>query len=123
LYIDQLSSYIAERRVTVEVCLTSNLQTNPNLHDIKDHSLRQMLERNISVTFCTDNRLVSNTTVSREIKLAVDNFPIPPKTFKDCIIYGFKRSFFPGDYSHKRRYVRQIINHYEKIAQKYQIAF
>jgi adenosine deaminase len=120
-YIDQLSAYIAERRITIEVCLTSNLQTNPNLTDIKNHSVQEMLARNISVTFCTDNRLVSNTTVSQELQLALDNFPIPPKKLKDCIVYGLKRSFYPGPYGEKRKYVRQVINYFDKIAQKHKI--
>ena len=30
-YVEQLSQYIADRRITLEVCLTSNLQTNPHM--------------------------------------------------------------------------------------------
>ena len=38
---------------------------------------------------------------------------------KASIIYGFKRSFFPGPYLEKRRYVRQIINYYDKIEKQF----
>jgi adenosine deaminase len=113
-YIADLSEYIADRRITIEVCLTSNLQTMPGLKNIQHHAFSDFLDRRLSVTFCTDNRLVSNTTVTDEIKLAVDSFSMTPRDLKHCIIYGFKRSFFPFDYLEKRKYVRNIINHYEK---------
>jgi adenosine deaminase len=118
-YVNKLSSYVGDQRVTIEVCLTSNLQTNPEILDIKNHSLKTMLSKKMSVVLCTDNRLVSNTTVSDEIRLAVDNFEISPKALKDIIIYGFKRSFFPGEYSIRRDYVRQNIAYYDKIAKKH----
>jgi len=118
-YVNRLSSYVAEQRTTVEVCLTSNLQTNPEIKDIKDHSIKKMLEKRFSVTFCTDNRLISNTTVCKELRLAVDNFSIRPKDLKNIVLYGFKRSFYPGPYSERRQYVRQVMNYYDKIAKKH----
>lgn len=120
-YINKLSSYIADQRITVEVCLTSNMQTNPEIHDIKNHSFKTMLDKKISLSLCTDNRLVSNTTVCKEVQLAVDNFKISPKTLKDITLYGFKRSFYPGDYSERREYVRDIISYYEKLAKKHSV--
>lgn len=120
-YAQKLSSYIADRRITVEVCLTSNLQTNPEILDIKNHSLKKMLEKKMSVVICTDNRLVSNTTVCKEIKLAVDNFAITPKILRDIVLYGFKRSFYPGDYLEKREYIRQMISYYDLVAKKHAV--
>ncbi len=118
-YIRRLAQYIAERRVTLEVCLTSNLQTMPELTSIREHALSKMLLARLSVTLCTDNRTVSNTTVSNEIDLALKHFNIGPRQLKNIIIYGFKRSFFPGSYNEKRNYVRQVIDYYETVAKKY----
>lgn len=120
-YIDGLSSYIADSRTTIEVCLTSNLQTNPALKSIKNHSFGKMLEKRISTTLCTDNRLVSNTTVTDEIKLAVKNFPISSRKLKHLTVYGFKRSFFPGSYVEKRNYARQMMDYYDVIAKKHKV--
>ncbi len=114
-YIRELVQYIADRRITIEVCLTSNMQTNPSIGEIKNHAFAKMLVHGLSVTLCTDNRTVSKTTVSQEIMLALDNFDISPHRLKNLIIYGFKRSFFPGPYLKKREYVRQCIDYYEKI--------
>lgn len=107
----------------MEVCLTSNMQTNPSIKDIKNHTLKKMLENGLSVTVCTDNRLVSNTTVTDELQLAVDNFDITPKRLKDIIIYGFKRNFYPATYMEKRVYCRQIIDYYQKLESEFKIVY
>ncbi|NIR52331.1 adenosine deaminase family protein [candidate division KSB1 bacterium] len=114
-YVQELCQYIADRRVTIEVCLTSNLQTNPTLKKIEDHSFKQMLEYELSTSICTDNRTVSKTTVTNELMLALRSFKMNPKQLKNTIVYGFKRSFFPDKYSKKRQYVRQCIDYYEKL--------
>ena len=118
-YVRGLANFIADRRTTIEVCLTSNLQTAPDITDISKHSLGRMLENKLSITLCTDNRLVSHTTVTREILLAIENFAITPKMLKHIIVYGFKRSFSYKPYPEKRQYVRSIIDYYERLERKY----
>lgn len=114
-YVEELAQYIAARRMTIEVCLTSNLQTNASLDHLKDHSFRHMMSHDLSTTFCTDNRTVSKTTITREILLALEHFDITPHKLKNMIIYGFKRSFFPYSYPEKRKYIRQCIDYYESL--------
>jgi adenosine deaminase len=118
-YVASLVQFIADRRITIEVCLTSNLQTNPSIRDLSHHSFRLMRKARLSATFCTDNRTVSQTTVSDEILKAVRTFHITPHELKNFIIYGFKRSFFPGNYLKKRAYTHQIIDYYGKIEKRY----
>jgi adenosine deaminase len=118
-YVANLVQFIADRRITIEVCLTSNLQTNPAIRTLRRHSFRLMRKARLSATFCTDNRTVSRTTVSGEILKAVRAFDITPHELKNFIIYGFKRSFFPGTYIKKREYVRRVINYYETIERQF----
>ena len=118
-YVDELTQYIADRRITLEICLTSNLQTNPNLQRLEDHSFREMKKRRLSTTFCTDNRTVSNTTLSNEILLAIKHLDLTTDDLKRSVIYGFKRSFFPGSYLDKRQYVRGIIDYYESVERQH----
>ena len=112
-YVDNLAQYIGDRRITIEVCLTSNMQTIPDIKNLKDHSFGKMRKAGLSVTFCTDNRLVSSTTVTDEILKAVETFDISVKELKDLMAYGFKRSFYPGTYLEKRNYVRRMLDAYE----------
>ena len=120
-YIRDLAEYIGDRRITLEICLTSNMQTNPDLVELKNHPFKKMSESKLSVTFCTDNRTVSSTTVTDEIFKAVQTFNINRKDLKDIVIYGFKRSFFYGTYLAKRKYVRQIIDYYDEIERQFKL--
>ena len=112
-YVEQLSQYIADRRITLEVCLTSNLQTNPHMNSLAEHSFQELRKHRLSTTICTDNRTVSNTTVTRELMLAAKHLRLDLSDLKSIIIYGFKRSFMPTTYLEKRAYVRQIIDFYD----------
>jgi adenosine deaminase len=115
-YVDRLAEFIADKRITIEVCLTSNQQTVPELaDDLSKHPFGEMRKRRLSTTFCTDNRLVSRTTVSREITRAVEAFALTPREVRDMLIYGFKRSFYPGTYLEKRAYVRQVIDYADRV--------
>jgi adenosine deaminase len=120
-YIRDLAEYIGDRRITLEICLTSNMQTNPDLVELKNHPFKKMSESKLSVTFCTDNRTVSSTTVTDEIFKAVQTFNINRKDLKDIVIYGFKRSFFYGTYLKKRKYVRSVIDYYDKIERQFKL--
>ncbi len=120
-YVRDLAQYIGDGRTTLEICLTSNMQTLPSIKDIKDHPFKKMREAKLSTTICTDNRLVSRTTVTDELQKAVEAFDISAKELKDIVIYGFKRSFFPKSYLVKRKYVRCIIDFYEKLEKKFNI--
>jgi adenosine deaminase len=114
-YVERLGNYIADRRITLEVCLTSNLQTNPQLRRLEEHAFSKLRAQRLSTTICTDNRLVSNTTVTNELLLACTHLGLDRHDLKSIIVYGFKRSFFPGSYLRKRQYVRQIIDYYDRV--------
>jgi adenosine deaminase len=118
-YVESLVQYIADKRITIEVCLSSNLQTTPSLKSLSEHPFRKMLDGSLSVAFCTDNRLVSRTSISLEIQKAVDAFNIAPKELGDLLVYGFKRSFFPGPYLEKREYVRNVIDYRDEVLKRH----
>ncbi|MFC1452735.1 adenosine deaminase, partial [Verrucomicrobiota bacterium] len=114
-YVEQLAEYIANERITVEVCLTSNLQTIPAIGSVADHSLSRMLAHSLSVSICTDNRLVSDTSVTRELELVAEHLPVTRRQFRNIIVAGFKGSFLRGSYIQKRAYVRKAIDLYERV--------
>jgi adenosine deaminase len=118
-YVQRLGGYIASQRITIEVCLTSNLQTIPRMKSLARHPLRLMLDHNLSVSICTDNRLVSNTTVTKELALAVKHVGMTPRELRNVVVAGFKGSFFPGSYNDKRAYVRRAIDLYEALEREF----
>jgi len=118
-YVAQLTEYIANQRITIEVCPTSNLQTIPELDSLENHPIQQMVDHGLSVSVSTDNRLVSHTTVCRELQLCADHLTLTDSQFRDLVLAGFKRSFFPGPYAEKRAYVRRAISLYDRLAKHY----
>lgn len=120
-YVRDLVNYLASGRIGIEVCLTSNLQTRPDIRSIKDHPVKKMIAVGLPVCINTDNRLISNTTVTKEMELLVRNVALGPKEFKNLVIAGFKSGFFPGSYIEKRRFVRKVIDRYNELAKEYNI--
>ncbi len=115
-YVHDLVHHIAEKRITLEVCLTSNLQTMPFLdNDLQKHSFKHMIQAGLSVAICTDNRTVSNTTVSKELLLAQNTFDLTHKQMKKVIMYPIKRSFYPADYMEKKQFIDQCSKYYDQM--------
>jgi adenosine deaminase len=64
-----LTRWMIDRRVPLELCLTSNVQTKA-VTDLPGHPFDEFRRAGLAVTLNTDNRLVSATTLSRELELA-----------------------------------------------------
>nr|WP_301182863.1 adenosine deaminase [Streptococcus suis] len=60
-------------RATLEMCLTSNLQTGA-ADSIEHFPYQELVEAGANITINTDNRTVSNTTLNREYQLFVEYF-------------------------------------------------
>jgi adenosine deaminase len=118
-YVQRLAEYVADRRILLEVCITSNLQTMPELRRVEDHPFGRMVRERLSVTLCTDNRLVSRTTSTDELYKAANAFTLTPQELRNVVLHGFKRSFHPGSYLEKRAYVRQAIDAYDRVAARH----
>lgn len=120
-YARRLASFIADRRIAIEVCITSNLQTNPEIGDVSNHNFKHMFNNRLATVICTDNRLVSRTTVTHEYELALSAVEVPLKRLKDMVAYGFKKNFFAGDYLEKRAYAKQVLQYFDKVAAEHQL--
>jgi adenosine deaminase len=114
-YVEDLANYMASQRIGVEVCVTSNMQTIPSIKTIAHHPIRKMIDYGLSVSLCTDNRLMSNTSVSREMELVVDGAKLTREELKRVTIAGFKGSFFHGSFAEKRRFVDAVSARYDRL--------
>ena len=118
-YVEDLAAYIANERIGVEVCITSNLQTLPFIKEVSNHPVKQMIKNGLSVSICTDNRLVSNTTVTKELELLCSNISLTKRELRNIVIAGFKGSFFHGPYNNKRKFIRAVVQKYNKLENEY----
>jgi len=67
-----------------------------------------VLLQGMSVCLSTDNRLVSRTTVTRELQLAIETFQLSPSEVRNLVLEGFKRSFYPGPYIEKQQFLDAV---------------
>jgi adenosine deaminase len=114
-YVEDLANYLATQRIGVEVCVTSNLQTIPSLKSLAKHPVRQMIDHGLSVSICTDNRLISNTTVTREMELVCEHAKVTRDELKRLVVAGFKGAFFHGSFAEKRAFVNAVVSRYDEL--------
>lgn len=91
---EALLAYVNDHRIGIEVCLTSNVQTGA-VTDLSSHPFGDYMRRGLRVSLNTDNRLISNTTVSQEISLACRTFDLDCFDLRRVLINGFKSAFLP----------------------------
>ncbi len=113
-YVSDIVEWIADNRVTLEVCLKSNSQTLPEYRDLTQHPIRYFLENRIRIALSTDNRAISRVSVTDEYERAIRTFDIDEKLLKNLCIGGFKAAFFPGTYLEKRAYISKVIDFYNE---------
>jgi adenosine deaminase len=90
----ELTDYVNDRRIAVEVCLTSNVQTRAT-KSLEDHPLREYIRRGLNVVLNTDNRLMSGTTLTNEYHLAADNLGLGFDELARIALNGFESAFLP----------------------------
>ncbi|MBC8385061.1 MAG: adenosine deaminase [Candidatus Cloacimonetes bacterium] len=89
-----LLNYVNDHRIPLELCIKSNLHTK-SVKNIKDHPLKFYLDYGLRVTINTDNRLISNTTLTDEYMLAIEKLDISYPDIKNIVIDGYKSAFIP----------------------------
>jgi adenosine deaminase len=62
---ESLTQYVNDRRIALEICLTSNVQTHA-AESYEEHPVRAYHERGMKIVLNTDNRLMSGTTLTDE---------------------------------------------------------
>jgi adenosine deaminase len=91
-----LAQYVLDKRISLELCLLSNVQTGAT-PSLAEHPFKVFYEQKFRVTLNTDNRLMSNTTMTREFEAAVDTFGLIVEDFEKITINGMKSAFLPYD--------------------------
>jgi adenosine deaminase len=93
-----LAQYILDKRIPLEICLTSNVDTGA-AESIASHPFGIYNRYNFRVTLNTDDRLMSDTTMTKEFVLAQEAFGLTLSDFERLTINAMKSAFIP----YKRR--------------------
>ncbi len=89
-----LAQYVLDKRIPLELCLTSNVDTGA-VKTIEEHPFGIYYRYKFRVTLNTDDRLMSNTTMSKEFKLAQDVFKLKMEDMEKLTINAMKSAFIP----------------------------
>lgn len=101
-----LLNYVNDHRIPLEMCITSNIQTKA-VQSYDRHPIKNYYDFGLRVTINTDNRLISNTTLTDEYQKAIDLYGFRPEDIREIILNGFKSGFMP--YSEKARMYKEIV--------------
>ena len=91
-----LMAYVANNRIPLEICLSSNLQSCV-VDDLARHPFRYYLKEGLRVTLNTDNTLFARTSPFLELRLAVDTFDLTLLETETLLLNGFKSAFYPEE--------------------------
>jgi len=91
-----LAQYVLDKRIPLEICLLSNVHTGAT-PSLEQHPFKLLYQEKFRVTLNTDNRLMSNTTMTQEFEAAADTFGLTLADFEKITINAMKSAFLPYD--------------------------
>ena len=92
--IGSLAGYVLDRRIPIEICLTSNLHTGA-ARSYGDHPFRYFFDKRFRVTLNTDNRLMSDVSMTGEYEIAAREYGLDFHDLEKIAINSMKSSFLP----------------------------
>lgn len=99
---EELVKYLRDNEIHLEVCPTSNVQTNV-FKTINDHSIDHLFESDISLSVNTDTRTISNVTLADEYRLLANVFGWGKNQLYKCNIEAIEHAFTDDQTKEKLR--------------------
>ena len=100
-----LLNYVNDHRIPLEMCPSSNVQTG-SVADMRSHPLKFYFDFGLRVTVNTDNRLITDTTVTKELLIAHRQMGFTLEDLVTLVVQGFKSAFLP--FREKADLLRQV---------------
>jgi adenosine deaminase len=89
-----LLNYVNDHRIPLEMCPSSNVQTR-SVAGFDSHPLKFYFDFGLRVTVNTDNRLITDTTITKELRLAHERMGFTLEDLCTLLVQGFKSAFLP----------------------------
>lgn len=111
-----LAQYVLDKRIPLEICLLSNVHTGA-VDKIENHPFGLLFKEKFRVTLNTDDRLMSDTTMTKEFLVAIDVFNLNLEDLEKLTINSMKSAFIP--YKERLHYIYNVIKPgYQKMKDK-----
>ena len=101
-----LSQYVLDKRIPLEICLLSNVHTGA-ARSLEEHPFKILYQEKFRVTLNTDNRLMSDTSMTKEFEAAQDTFGLDLADFERITINAMKSAFVP--YKERCEFIYSVI--------------
>jgi len=101
-----LAQYVLDKRIPLEICLTSNVHTGA-AKSLDVHPFAVLFNSRFRVTLNTDDRLMSNITLTDEYLAAAETFSLKLDDLEKITINAMKSAFLPHD--ERLRYIYDIL--------------
>ena len=88
----EVQKMIRDKGIGIEMCPISNLQTKA-VESESQYPLREFLDNGIKVTINTDNRTVSNTTMTKELQFIQEHYRITDEEIRLMMINAVDTAF------------------------------
>ena len=112
----ELAQYILDKRIPLEICLLSNVHTGA-VDKIENHPFGILFKEKFRVIINTDDRLMSDTTMTKEFQLAIKHFNLSFDDVEKLTINAMKSAFI--HYNERLDYIYKVIKPgYQKIREK-----
>ncbi|MEE9431610.1 MAG: adenosine deaminase, partial [Melioribacteraceae bacterium] len=112
----ELAQYVLDKRLPLEICLLSNVHTGA-IDKLENHPFSIFYKKKFRVFLNTDDRIMSDTTLTKEYVTAVETFGITIDDVEKLNINAMKSAFLP--YEERLKYIYEVIKPgYQKIKEK-----
>jgi len=91
-----LAAFIRDKRIPLELCPSSNVDTGA-VPSLEEHPIRQFMEQRFRVTVNTDNRLMSDVTLSEEFRRLSRAFALSLDDIEKLTLNAMKSAFIGYD--------------------------
>ena len=91
-----LAHFVLDKRIPLEMCLTSNVGTGA-VESYDTHPFPLFLREKFRVFLCTDNRLMSGTSLSNELSIAAQHYHLDINDIEKITINAMKSAFCHHD--------------------------
>jgi adenosine deaminase len=102
----ELAQYVLDKRIPLEICLLSNVHTGA-VDKIENHPFGVLFKEKFRVTINTDDRLMSDTTMTKEFLTAIEYFNLNLDEIEKITINSMKSAFI--HYKERLDFIYNII--------------
>lgn len=116
IYDEKLMTYLKEKRIPLEVCVTSNVFTKKYVKNYEEHPIRKFYEKGLLVTVNTDDPTFFNVGLIDEYWNLYKKLKFSLSNIKQLIINGFEASFIPK--KKKKYFIKKVNSYWKKYIKK-----